>query len=87
MRPQVIFPRHAEQRMNAATLIRAGVAMTAPEGSDVDTAEVIQQIRAFIDDPRPHEQARKIATALAKQDHSSVETVADACESLVAGVS
>ena len=84
-RPQVIFPRHAEQRINAATLKRAGVAMTVPEGPDVEVAEMVRQVRAFIDDPRPHQKAREIATALAQQDHSSVATVADACDRLVAG--
>ena len=84
-RPQVIFPRHAEQRMNAAALVRAGVAMTAPDGGDMEVAEAIEKIRAFIDDPRPHDQARKIAANLAQQDHSSVEIIADACERLAAG--
>ena len=83
-RPQVIFPRHAEQRINAATLKRAGVAMTVPEGPDVEVAEMVRQVRAFIDDPRPHQKAREIATALAQQDHSSVAIVADACDRLVA---
>ncbi len=46
---------------------------------------MVRQVRAFIDDPRPHQKAREIATALAQQDHSSVATVADACDRLVAG--
>ena len=59
--------------------------MTAPDGGDMEVAEAIEKIRAFIDDPRPHDQARKIAANLAQQDHSSVEIIADACERLAAG--
>ena len=58
--------------------------MTVPEGPDVEVAEMVRQVRAFVDDPRPHQKAREIATAH-QQDHSSVAIVADACDRLVAG--
>jgi UDP:flavonoid glycosyltransferase YjiC (YdhE family) len=82
-RPQFIFPRHVEQRLNAKILVASGIADSIPSIEDVNLSEAHAKMQKVAHDDALAQRARNIGKGLAARPHASLDTIVANCIELL----
>ena len=82
-RPQLVVPRHAEQRLNARVLVKQGIAKSINRLVDVEVGQITAEISAAARDPDLAACASSTAIALAASPHASLDQIVTNCIELL----
>ena len=82
-RPQIILPLHLEQRMNAESLKRTGAAVILSGWQKLSPDQIIQAIKAAIEDAPLRNRARQVAQGIAVNRHASLDYIICECQKLL----
>lgn len=82
-RPQLIVPRHVEQRLNARVLVKKGIAKSIDRLVEIKTKEITAEIIAVSKDQDLAARARSIGAELASAPHASLDHIVTNCIELL----
>ena len=82
-RPQLILPRHVEQRLNARVLVQDRIAKSLNNAVELEIDAIVAEIQAAVNDATLATRARKVANQLAARPHASLDRVVSNCIELL----
>lgn len=82
-RPQLILPRHVEQRLNARVLVQDRIAKSLNNIVELEIDAIVAEIQAAVNDATLATRARKVANQLAARPHASLDRIVSNCIELL----